>query len=58
MELYAVYPVLIGLAAFVVGLVALFFIVKAAILSALAEDRRRQSAKPLRVEPGQFFEKP
>lgn len=45
MELYAVYPVLIGLAAFVVGLVALFFIVKAAILSALAEDRRR-TAKP------------
>lgn len=42
MELYAVYPVLIGQAAFVVGLVALFFIVKAAILSALAEDRRRQ----------------
>lgn len=36
-----VFPYLIALAFFVVGMVVLFLVVKQAILSALAEDRRR-----------------
>lgn len=52
-----VIPYLVALAFFVVGMVVLFLVVKQAILSALAEDRRRQTAAPLNVRPGEYFER-
>ena len=38
---FVVFPYLIALGFFVVGMVVLFLVVKQAILSALAEERRR-----------------